>query len=448
MKALMDNDRLDKKAALQDILLASRSLAVYRGLGELPPLKLLRELLEGLLEDLWKPSKLVEAYYSFVNAFLSGENLALSSNYSSWKMWILDTVLHTENDFTLKGENHPEDISKSMITAVAHDLDCIVRLANIPWATLISILEDRMGQGKILNIFDQDDERNWLDLCRSKGLEGWDVDYLISYYRNKGCGLFSIYKGFYWNGKFLEGIEHIDPITLNQLIGYDTQKDILMDNTEKFLSGYAANNVLLYGDKGTGKSSMIKALVHEYGDRGLRIIELPRIYLDDYNKILKAVENRRFKFILFVDDLSFEEHEVEYKHIKALLEGGLKVRPSNLLVYATSNRRHLVRQLASDRSSTGYHYNDRDEISPTDSMQEKLSLADRFGITLTFISPNQKGYLEMIESMARERGIDMERKILYEKALRWEKKYNGRSGRTAKQFIDDLAAADSAGNHS
>jgi len=221
-------------------------------------------------------------------------------------------------------------------------------------------------------------------------------------------------------------------------LGYDIQKQVLLDNTERFVSGYPANNVLLYGDKGTGKSSMVKALIHEFGDRGLRMIELPKKHLGDYYSILRYIEGRMYRFILFIDDLSFEEHEVEYKHIKALLEGGLQPKPSNLLVYATSNRRHLVREVVADRSSVGYNYNDRNEISPTDSMQEKLSLADRFGITLTFISPNQEGYLEMVEAMARERGLDVDREVLRAEALRWEKRYNGRSGRTAKQFIDHI----------
>src|SRR5690606_10667631 len=243
--------------------------------------------------------------------------------------------------------------------------------------------------------------------------------------RRYGTGIFSRYLGLYWNGSTLEGIDKVDPITLDQLVGYDMQKQILIENTEKFVKGYPANNVLLYGDKGTGKSSMVKALIHKFGDEGLRIIELPKIYMEDYYKVMNKIEDRGFKFILFIDDLSFEEHETEYKHVKALLEGGLKVKPSNVLVYATSNRRHLIRQMASDRSSVGYHYNDEGDISPTDSMQEKLSLSDRFGITLTFIAPNQKGYLEMVQAIARSRGLKIDDEELKERALQWEKRFNG-----------------------
>lgn len=424
---------------LTGVLRALRSLVVYRELSQLPPWRLLKELLEGLLEGSWSPPQLIEGYYDFLNAFLSCDHDADFVSYS-WKEWILDMALYHENQFTLWAEGGGEVIPQAMELAVANDLNSINEVANIPWKDLMERLEEGIGHGygTLLNIFVDQDKKNWGDLCTSKDLRGWDIHSLREYHRHKGSGPFSRYRGFYWNGEFLEGIKETDPITLDQLIGYDNQKQTLLDNTEKFLRGGPANNVLLYGDKGTGKSSMVKALIHRYWDDNLRIIELPKIHMGDYHAILNLVEGRGYKFILFIDDLSFEEEEVEYKHIKALLEGGLKVKPSNLLVYATSNRRHLVREMFSDRSSQGYQYNDRNEISPTDSMQEKLSLSDRFGITLTFISPNQRGYLEMIEAMAKERGIDMEREILYEKALRWEKRYNGRSGRTARQFIDDL----------
>jgi len=432
-----NSKRIDKKAILQRVLMATQSLVVYRELQELPVWQGLRELLSGVIEENSTPSQLGEDYYSFLSAFINSCYLADPSR-CSWKEWLLDRVLYTENMFTIWAEDQKEPLSQAVSEAVNHDLDCISQIAHIPWDDLISLLEYRLEGQNLLNIFEKDQDRSWQDIYSSRGLDSWNIKALINYYNQNGSGIFSLYNGFYWNGSSLESIKETDPITLDKLIGYDVQKQILLDNTEKFVSGHPANNVLLYGDKGTGKSSMVKALIHEYSHKGLRMIELPKVHLEDYHKILNRIEDRKFKFIIFIDDLSFEEHEVEYKHIKALLEGGLKVKPSNVLVYATSNRRHLVRELASDRSSTGYQYNDRNEISPTDTMQEKLSLADRFGITLTFISPNQKDYLEMIEAMARERGLNIERELLHEKALRWEKRYNGRSGRTARQFIDDL----------
>ncbi len=420
---------------IKKILRASRSLVVFTELTRLPPWSLLKELMVGLLEESWSSSRLVEGYYSFLEAFLT-YNYDLDNH--SWQEWILEALLHTENRFTLWAENEEGPVPQPMAVAVAHDINCIKTMANIPWKDLINAIEGRIDDGQLLNFFPGEEDRSFDEICADKGLKTLDIDSLAEYYRHKGSGNFSRYKGFYWNGNFLEGINETDPITLDQLIGYDIQKQILLENTEKFIKGYPANNILLYGDKGTGKSSMVKGLIHKYWDAGLRIIELPKIHLADYHTILNLVEGRCFRFILYIDDLSFEDHEVEYKHIKALLEGGLKVRPSNTLVYATSNRRHIVKEVVSDRSSIGYKYNERNEISPTDSMQEKLSLADRFGITLTFISPNQKGYLEMVESIARERGLDIEKEILFEEALKWEKRYNGRSGRSARQFIDSI----------
>src|SRR5699024_3116564 len=139
------------------------------------------------------------------------------------------------------------------------------------------------------------------------------------------------------------GIDNIDPICMDDLIGYESQKQRVIENTELLLSGYRANNVLLYGDKGTGKSSMVKAILNKFCDKGLRIIEVPKDQLGDYYEILSLLENRGQKFILFIDDLSFEDTEPEYKYIKALLEGGLKDRPKNVAIYATSNRRHLIK---------------------------------------------------------------------------------------------------------
>lgn len=252
-----------------------------------------------------------------------------------------------------------------------------------------------------------------------------------------GWGETTRYIGFKWENKKLVGIENPDSISFDDLVGYDEQRKVLINNTEKFMNGQPANNVLLYGDRGTGKSSMVKALLNKYSKAGLRMVEMPVNHLKEYSYLLTDIENRSIKFIIFLDDLSFNEYETEYKHIKAILEGGLKKRPDNVLVYATSNRRHLIQETEGDRGAN-FHYNQRGEISPTDSMQEKISLADRFGIALTFISPNQRQYLKIVNAMAYEAGINMDSEKLEALALIWEKQYNGRSGRTARQFIDDL----------
>ena len=428
---------MDIKNRARQILNCSQSLIIYRDLRQLSLWQTMEQLLKDIISTEFSPSHWLENYYELLHLLFCDKPAVKDTNLT-WGGWVLEKVLSSENLFSLLCERQADNIESEMSRAIEHDLACIAEIANIPWKELVnSIAED----GQIYHAFKPlgfDSPTAWNDIVKQKGLAGWNVKALASYYRRYGAGIFSKYLGFYWNGSSLVGIENIDPITLDQLVGYDMQKQILMENTEKFVKGYPANNVLLYGDKGTGKSSMVKALLHEYGDEGLRIIELPKIYMEDYYKVMNKLEDRGFKFILFIDDLSFEEHETEYKHIKALLEGGLKTKPSNVLVYATSNRRHLIRQVVSDRSSVGFNYNEEGDISPTDSMQEKLSLSDRFGITLTFISPNQKGYLEIVQAIARSRGLTIDEEELKEKALQWERRFNGRSGRTARQFIDDL----------
>ncbi|HEX2998940.1 MAG TPA: ATP-binding protein, partial [Armatimonadota bacterium] len=228
----------------------------------------------------------------------------------------------------------------------------------------------------------------------------------------------------------LEGIETPDPIRLSDLIGYEQERDLLLRNTEHFLAGMQANNVLLYGDRGTGKSSSVKALLNEYAERGLRLIEVPKHQLGAFPRILRLLRGRPERFILFVDDLSFEENESSYKDLKAVLEGNLEVRPENVLLYATSNRRHLIPERFSDRDGSS------EEIHARDTQEEKLSLSDRFGITITFLSPTQALYLEIVSGLAQREGLRLSEAELRRQALQWATRHNGWSGRSARQFLD------------
>lgn len=309
-------------------------------------------------------------------------------------------------------------IPESMTTLIKNEFMILNAFANLPWPDILKDANVFTGftYGDIINITIE-------KMNKWHGINGW--------------GETTRYIGFKWENKKLVGIENPDSISFDDLVGYDEQRKVLINNTEKFMNGQPANNVLLYGDRGTGKSSMVKALLNKYSKAGLRMVEMPVKHLNEYSYLLTDIEKRSIKFIIFLDDLSFNEYETEYKHIKALLEGGLKKRPDNVLVYATSNRRHLIQETEGDRGAN-FHYNQRGEISPTDSMQEKISLADRFGIALTFISPNQRQYLKIVNAMAYEAGINMDSEKLEALALIWEKQYNGRSGRTARQFIDDL----------
>ncbi|MDQ3568189.1 MAG: ATP-binding protein, partial [Actinomycetota bacterium] len=209
----------------------------------------------------------------------------------------------------------------------------------------------------------------------------------------------------------------------------------LIRNTERFLSGLPAHHALLYGLPGTGKSSTVKAILNEYAEQGLRLVEVAKQDLAELPRVLDVLRRRGPRFILFVDDLSFEEHEIEYKALKALLEGSVSEPPENVRVYATSNRRNIVRESFSDREGGA-----DDDIHARDTMQEKLSLVARFGLRLTFPPPDRRLYLEIVTGLARERGLEISGLELAERAALWDQWHAGRSGRTARQFVDELEA--------
>jgi uncharacterized protein len=269
------------------------------------------------------------------------------------------------------------------------------------------------------------------------------LDELMATYAKSGTGIFGRFRAFRWvhgrEGGKLEGVDYPDTIRLQDLVGYEHERTPVVTNAERFASGLPANNVLLYGERGTGKSSTVKALLGEFGDRGLRLIEVSKENLDDFHELMTPLRNRHERFILFVDDLSFEEQETHYKALKAILEGGIESRPENVVLYATSNRRHLVRERFVDRDAMD------DDVHIMDTMEEKLSLSDRFGIRVTFGAPDQDRYLEIVEALAQQRGLEVPTDELQRLALRWAQRQNGRSGRTARQFIDDLAAEHGVG---
>ena len=260
---------------------------------------------------------------------------------------------------------------------------------------------------------------------------------LTQFYREFGVGKLGLHKAFRVEHPEGEGAQ-IVPITniahvhLDDLVGYELAKKKLIDNTEAFVEGRRANNCLLYGDAGTGKSSSIKAILNQYYHKGLRIIEFYKHQFQDLNDVITQIKNRNYKFIIYMDDLSFEEFEIEYKYLKAVIEGGLEKKPDNVLIYATSNRRHLIRETFRDKA-------DRDEeLHTNDTVQEKLSLVARFGVTIYFGSPDKKEFQQIVRELARQNKIELPEEELLLQANRWELTHGGRSGRTAQQFIDYL----------
>jgi predicted AAA+ superfamily ATPase len=274
------------------------------------------------------------------------------------------------------------------------------------------------------------------DLARElAAAEDWGdlVETLALHHATHGAGHFGGHRAFRWEDDGLRVVPRPDPVRLSDLIGYEQEREPLLRNTERLLAGLPSHHALLYGLPGTGKSSTVKAVLNEYADSGLKLVELAKEDLEDLPAVLEVLRGRGPRFVLFIDDLSFEEHEVEYKALKALLEGSVEEPPGNVRLYATSNRRNLIRERFSDRE-------EGDDVHARDTMQEKLSLAARFALRLTFPAPDQKRYLDIVSGLAREREIKIPAEELEERALLWDRWHTGRSGRTARQFVDELDA--------
>lgn len=261
-------------------------------------------------------------------------------------------------------------------------------------------------------------------------------NYVTDFYKAYGVGMFGLNKAFRViggdNGVTFTPINNMDKVMLDDLIGYEIQKKKLVENTEAFVQGRKANNALLFGDSGTGKSTSIKAIVNEYYDQGLRMIEIYKHQFKDLSNVIASIKNRNYKFIIYMDDLSFEEFEIEYKFLKAVIEGGVETKPDNILIYATSNRRHLIKETWNDRndmeSNNGLHR--------SDTIEEKMSLVNRFGCQISYSKPSQKEFFDIVIGLAKKNNVNMTDEELMAEANKWELSHGGISGRTAQQFIN------------
>lgn len=432
-------------------LQAARCLTLYRGIMEDPVYRAMVLFLEKVTSH----ASMEQILGSYGEIFrLLSEKVIMAGEKpvgDAWQNHLLNLILYQDNPF---GEAAAlfsyEQLGSSIKQAAMWDLNKLQVLHGFDVGTaLMSLLkvEDEAFAGGlpvwddlvIVNETGRDHRPKAREIKELlHGRDDWStcLEDLSAYYRFAGSGIFGKYGAFRWVSRYerLEGIAEPDPVRLEELIGYQAQRQEVVVNTEKFLAGLPANNILLYGDRGTGKSSTVKALLNRYQAKGLRLIEVPKSALGDYPLIVRKLREKPQRFIIFVDDLSFEDTEVEYKELKAVLEGGLEVRPANVLIYATSNRRHLVKEHFSDRGPVG-----DGELRTGDTVQEKLSLADRFGIMLLFVMPDRSLYLDIVRGLAEKRGIHIPVAELEKKALLWESWHNGRSGRTARQFIDDLS---------
>ncbi len=347
---------------------------------------------------------------------------------------LLSLILEDDNVFSQTAEKQGR-IGPELRQAAAHDLDVLQRLAGLDWTEMVP--ESAFTYTPAMNGCS----------CKelNKGMfepnSAWSrqIDRLIEHYRINSRGIMARFKALRWDAQAgLVGIAHPHLPALDDLIGYEQQKKLLCWNTEKFLAGLPANNVLLYGSSGTGKSTMIKALLKQYQSRPLRMIEIHRDSMHNLHQLAEILSQYNLKFILFIDDLSFEDYETEYKGLKAMLEGSLQTQTGNVLIYATSNRRHLVKEYFHDREHLD------DEIHVHDTQQEKISLADRFGLTLSFASPGQVEYLAIVAGLAERQKVDIDAELLRRQALQWERSKHGPSGRTAQQFINHIAGQSGA----
>jgi uncharacterized protein len=357
----------------------------------------------------------------------------LADRQQGWQDYLFDRLTTADNPFTYQIQNTEWiDLPRALQQAVEQDIRSIQELyfqgcnsishnQTVPWQNTIN-LPTQPAAAQLRSLLNETND--WVKLLPE----------LIAHYRQWGTGLFAEYRAFRWQNCQLQGIPDPDPIELTDLVGYEWQQQALVKNTAALIDGYPALNVLLYGSRGTGKSSLIKALLPEFGDRGLRLIEVPKQELIELPQILEQLRGLPQKFIVFVDDLSFEADEAAFKSLKVVLEGGVFARPSNIAVYATSNRRHLIREFFADRPRP----QDSDEVHQWDTVQEKLSFGDRFGLTLTFEPADQDTYLHIVQHLATDISIDpVDLKF---RALQWATQQNGRSGRTARQFVDFLRA--------
>ena len=306
--------------------------------------------------------------------------------------------------------------------------------------SLASLLENYVNSNTNGHVFNKRIRDSITELGKNLGACDSEEDFLhtlTDFYRDYGVGKLGLHKAFRI-GQDNDGEPIIEPITctehvhLDDLVGYERQKKKLVDNTLSFVNGQAANNCLLFGDAGTGKSSSIKAIMNEFYSKGLRLIEVYKHQFKDLPKIISQIKSRNYKFIIYMDDLSFEEFEIEYKYLKAVIEGGLEKKPENVLIYATSNRRHLIRENYRDKEEV------REDMHTSDTVQEKLSLVYRFGVTIYFGAPDKKQFQNIVKTLAERNGIRMPEPELLAEANKWELSHGGLSGRSAQQFVDYL----------
>lgn len=422
-------------------------LVIYRNMGEDSILFRLSDICQRFAEKNYNKETLITEILVQVNRLLD-----VSTTYgfdkNLWHNYLAFLLAMTENPFTLVSEKVGANEGTVNVFA-KNDFAIFKQLFDYDFSEIeetlgincFTTIENYQAVGKKEQIFNKSvsEKVQELSLNIEQAKNETEMYTIVTdFYKTYGVGKFGLNKAFRISHE--EGEDLLNPITttgdvvLSDLVGYELQKQKLIQNTEAFVEGRRANNVLLFGDAGTGKSTSIKAILNEYYSRGLRMIEVYKHEFKDLSRIISEIKNRNYRFIIYMDDLSFEEFEIEYKYLKAVIEGGLETKPENILIYATSNRRHLIRETWSDRSDMS-----QDELHRSDTMQEKLSLVARFGVTIGYYKPSQKEYFHIVTTLARKHPeITLTDEELAAEANKWEMSHGGISGRTAQQFINYL----------
>lgn len=387
--------------------------------------------------------------------------LDLSTSYgfdtNLWQNYLTFLLITNENSFSLTSERKGVSDGGSVNVFAKHDFRIFKNLFHYDFAPLekelgidcFSIITNYQAIPKREQLYNKNVSARVRALSGKIAAakdENEVFDLVTEHYEKCGVGMFGMNRAFRIRGSGADlefcPINNADSVRLSDLVGYELQKQELVDNTYAFVCGKRANNVLLYGDSGTGKSTSIKAVLNEYFDEGLRMIEIYKHQFRDLSTVISLIKNRNYRFIIYIDDLSFEEHEVEYKFLKAVIEGGVESRPDNILIYATSNRRHLIKETWNDKNDMEF----TGEIHRSDTIEEKLSLSSRFGVTINYSAPRKDEFLSIVRELAKRENIQMEDSELCALANRWELRHGGVSGRTAKQFVDYLAGKNTEGN--
>ena len=424
-----------------------KELIVYRDFEDGELLYDMAFLMSHYDDEYYNTEDMAALFYECIHDLID-----LAGNYgfhgNLWHCYLANLLVNNENSYSCGCEIRGE-IAGSINDAALHDIRIFKEFYDFDFAPMMetlkvpefSLIEDyasSMQESKVYN------KRICARICElaekfcADGTAEEMKSTLTQFYKEYGVGKFGLHKSFRIThdeeGVHIVPILNIAHVKLDDLVGYELPKKKLVDNTEAFVNGKKANNCLLFGDAGTGKSSSIKAIANEYYDRGLRIIEVYKHQFQDLSQVISLIKNRNYRFIIYMDDLSFEEFEIEYKYLKAVIEGGLEIRPDNVLIYATSNRRHLIKETWNDRNDM----ENNNGIHRSDTIQEKLSLVNRFGVTISYSAPSQKEYFEIVKGLAEKEHITMDEKELCAEANKWELAHGGISGRTAQQFINYL----------